>query len=466
MAPDKLQDKCGLFAVHGDPDAVSLVLRGMSALQHRGQESAGIAYVGQERIECVKVLGDVRELVAWTGALMSFAAVGHVRYATCGERSLEMAQPFVSCGPGGQLALGHNGHIVGIDHLRALSGPSDESSADSDTELLARRVAAHFTTDIGSAVEAGFAGVTPAYSVAVLTRQHLCAVRDSFGIRPLSIGRKGRATVVSSETCAFDAIGATYVRDVDPGEIVVVAGDELRSQSLASRGELAAHCIFELIYFARPDSVMFGQSVAEFRTRLGKRLAVEAPAYADIVVPVPDSAVHSAVGYAHTSGIQLAMALFRSNVVGRTFIEPTPATRTAAVLAKLNPIASLVNDRRVVLVDDSVVRGTTCLHLVRRLRAAGAREVHVRVSSPPTIASCHFGIDTPNISELFASGRDLSAMQHALGADSLEFLSLEGLYEVAKGSRDFCAGCFSGTYPVEVPGLPAFPLRAEVRRQY
>ena len=447
---DKFKDRCGLFGVYGHPHAVALTLRGLSALQHRGQESAGIAYCTGGEIDCIKVMGTVTDLQSRVPPIAARAAIGHVRYGTCGDCTIENAQPFVSAGIGGRVALCHNGHIVGIDHLRATCPSDDDSSRlANDSELLTRRVAMHFTSDIARAIRDAFQDVTPAYSVMVLTADSLCAVRDPLGMRPLSIGRKGRATVIGSETCALDTIGATYLRDVDPGEIVLAQGGEPRSIAGITPQAMPAHCIFELIYFARPDSVLFGHSVAEFRMRLGARLALEAPAAGDIVVPVPDSAVYGGLGYAHASGIELSLGLFRNGSVGRSFIEPTPAARTAAILAKLSPIGSLITGRRVILVDDSIVRGNTCVHLVRILRDAGAREVHVRVTSPPTIAACHFGIDTPDDGELFAHGRDLAEMKRTLGVDSLEFLSLEGLFAAAS-TKGFCAGCFSGVYPVDV----------------
>lgn len=446
---DKFQDQCGLFGVYGHADAMRLTLRGLSALQHRGQQGAGIAFADHE-IQRVTVMGTVRDLIPRVPMNSTSAAIGHVRYGTCGRSSIEYAQPFTSDGPGGRIALCHNGHIVDLERLRAML-PQGLDRAN-DSELLARRVGLLFTSDLARAVQEAFQPITPAYSVLVLSLDMLCGVRDPLGMRPLSIGRKGSAIIVGSETCALDAIGATDLRDVQPGEIVVAASDGLRSVVCAAPGAHSAHCIFELIYFARPDSIVFGHSVAEFRLRLGARLAHEAPVPADVVVPVPDSAMFGGLGYARASGIELSMALFKSDGVGRSFIEPTSAARMAAVLAKLNPIASLIRDRRVILVDDSIVRGNTCLHLVRMLRGAGAREVHIRVTSPPTIASCHFGIDTPDDRELFAHGRDPAEMRRVLGADSLEFLSLKGLFETAAPMEGFCRGCFSGIYPVEVPG--------------
>jgi amidophosphoribosyltransferase len=462
---DTLTEKCGLFGVYGHPDAVALTILGLSALQHRGQESAGVAYVvggpqGRD-VECVKVMGTVNDLAARTQSLTSPVVIGHVRYGTSGSRSLGHAQPFLASGIGGRVALGHNGHIVGIDRLRALVSGDGDAGLENDSELLTRRVAMHFTTDIGSAMQSAFRDVTPAYSILVLTADTLAAIRDPLGMRPLSVGRKGTATVISSETCALNAIGATAVRDVDRDEILLVQGDD-GPRSLRARDtprEISAHCIFELIYFARADSTVFGHSVAAFRTRLGARLALEAPAPADVVVPVPDSAVYGALGYAQASGLELSLSLFRNDFVGRSFIEPTPGARRTAIRTKLNPIPSLISGQRVILVDDSIVRGNTCAHVVQLLRSAGAREVHVRVTSPQMIASCHFGVDTPHDAELFANGRDVAEMRQLLGADSLQFLSHEGLLTTAGSARGFCDACFTGNYPVDVPHRRASELR-------
>jgi amidophosphoribosyltransferase len=454
---DKFQDKCGLFGVHGHPEAMALTLRGLSAVQHRGQESAGIAFRSGDGLECVKALGTVRDLAPRIQEISATAAIGHVRYGTSGGGGVEQAQPFVATGARGRVALGHNGHILDIDRLKAACHVGETQGHASDSELLARRVAMSFTSTIGAAIQETFRDVSPAYSVLLLTPDSLCAVRDAFGMRPLCLGRKDGAAVIASETCALDAIGATYVRDVAPGEIVVAQDGHLATLPCATPRTMSAHCIFELIYFARPDSVLFGHSVAQFRMRLGARLAREAPAPGDVVVPVPDSALHGGLGYARASGIELAMALFRNDFVGRSFIKPTTAARAAAVRTKLSPVKSLIAGRRVILVDDSIVRGNTCLHLVELLRQNGAREVHVRVTSPPTIASCHFGVDTPDDRDLFAHGRRNSEMRRILGADSLEFLSLEGLFAAAAPTQGFCAGCFSGRYPLEVPAEPADP---------
>ena len=500
---DKFADKCGVFGVHGHADAIALTVRGLCALQHRGQESAGVAAPHGADIECVKVMGTCRDLIGRIGARRATVAVGHVRYATSGESSIEYAQPFIATGAGGALALCHNGHVVDldrldldrldidrldvdrlsvdrldvnrldvdrldvtrldVDRLGATRGAARESLPMNDSAVLTRRVADRFTGDLATAMRDAFRDVSPAYSVLVLTNDSVGAVRDPLGMRPLSVGRLDGATVFGSETCALDAIGATYVRDVEPGEVLVARSRGLTSLRCAQvstpAAAAAAHCMFELIYFARPDSVVCGLSVAQFRMRLGERLALEAPAPGDVVVPVPDSAVHGGVGYARASGVDIAMGLQRSHGVGRSFIEPTSSGRSAAVLAKLHPIPSLIRGKRVVLVDDSIVRGTTCRHLVRMLRHAGATEVHVRVTSPPVIAACHFGIDTPDDEELFAARQTLSEMTGRLGVDSLEFLSLDGLHAVAAPARGFCVGCFSGVYPIDVRGGSALSER-------
>ncbi len=455
---DKFQDECGVFGVYGHADALRLTLRGLSALQHRGQESAGVAFAREDELQRVTAMGTVKDLIPHVPATLTNSAIGHVRYGTSGGSSIDYAQPFISDGPRGRIALCHNGHIVNLKRLREMLPPGDEFDRANDSQLLARRVGMLFTSDLAGAVRKTFHSMAPAYSVLVLSSDTLCAVRDPLGMRPLSVGRKGNSTIVSSETCALEAIGVTDLRDVHPGEIVVASAGGLNSVSCVSPRGDPAQCIFELIYFGRPDSVIFGHSVAEFRQRLGERLAHEAPVTADVVVPVPDSAVFGGLGYARASGIELSMALFRTDAVGRSFIEPTSEARTRVILAKISPITSLIEGRRVILVDDSIVRGNTCLHLVRMLRNAGAREVHVRVTSPPTIASCHFGIDTPDERELFAHGRNATEMRQLLGADSLEFLSMKGLLETAAPTIGFCSGCFSGIYPINVNSVygPAF----------
>jgi len=448
--PDKFHDQCGLFGVYGHAEAVPLTMRGLAALQHRGQESAGIAYRTANDIERVTAMGTVAVLSPRLGAVTSDAAIGHVRYGTCGGSTIDNAQPFVAQGRRGRVALAHNGHIVDWDTLASERSPREDERGTSDSALLTRRVAHRFTADIARAVQDAFAGVSPAYSVLVLTSNGVCGVRDVLGMRPLSLGLKEQAVVLSSETCAFDVIGADFVRDVNPGEIVFADGRDIRSVRLAVPPARRAQCIFELIYFARPDSVLFGHSVSEFRMDLGARLAREAAVVADIVVPVPGSAIYGGIGYSRESGIELSMALFRSDFVGRSFIEPTPKARKAAVEAKLNGIRSLVKDRRVILVDDSIVRGNTCAHVVRMVRNIGAREVHVRVTSPPIIASCHFGVDTPHEKDLFAHDRPESQMCAALEADSLKFLSLQGLSDAVSPMQAFCSACFSGVYPIDI----------------
>ena len=446
---DKFHDKCGLFGVIGDPDAVALTLRGLSTLQHRGRESAGIAYWTEGGVDRVTAMGTVATLSPLVTS-RAVAAIGHVRYGTCGSSTLDNAQPLLQHGGGGAVALAHNGHVLDLAAMDTDAERCGIAGPASDSGRLAHRVASRYEGDLGGALQAAFRGISPAYSVVVLTDDAMAGIRDPFGMRPLSIGRKGGAFLFSSETCALDAVDAHYVRDVEPGEIVVARDGQLRSLRCAPRLALSGQCIFELIYFARADSKVFGHDVARFRIDLGARLAREAPAPGDIVVPVPDSAVYGALGFARTSGVELSLALFKNDLVGRSFIQPTQVARAAAVTAKLNPISSLLAGRRVILVDDSIVRGTTCKHLVARLRDAGAREVHVRITSPPTIASCYFGVDTPDDRDLFATGRDARQMRVALGADSLEFLSHDALLAASSQTGAFCSGCFSGTYPIAV----------------
>ncbi|MBI1876264.1 MAG: amidophosphoribosyltransferase, partial [Acidobacteria bacterium] len=357
---------------------------------------------------------------------------------------------------GGDIALCHNGHVINVDDLRAELAPRhDRVDEMSDTAVITCRFGERFAGDVESSVRLTFEAVKGAYSVLILTPNGVAALRDPFGIRPLSLGRKGTATIISSETCAIDAVGGNLVRDVEPGELLLLNEGTVRSTTFQRAHAWPAQCIFELVYFARPDSVVFGHAVASVRMALGRQLAREAPAMADIVVPIPESAVYAALGYAQESGIDYSMALFRNGFVGRSFIEPDPPVRNLAVRTKLNPVKGLVQGRRVVLVDDSIVRGNTCGQVVAKLRQAGAREVHVRVASPPTVASCYFGVDTPDVRELFAVGRGIAEMRQALDADSLQFLSLEGLmHAVGLDARRFCSACFSGVYPLDVSRMP------------
>ena len=448
---DRFHDECGVCAVAGHVDAANLVYLGLYALQHRGQESAGIAVAGDGELNHHKGMGHVAEVFdrERLGRLPGAAAVGHVRYSTAGSSTLVNAQPVVAATHRGRLALAHNGNLVNALRLRRrleAEGAIFQSTSDSEVflHLLARSRAATLEAALLESLDAAVG----AYSLAVLCDEQLFAARDPHGFRPLVLGRLDGAWVVASESCALDLLGAALVREVAPGEVVELAGETPRVLRPGGPGPFA-HCVFEHVYFARPDSRVFGEDVTAARAGFGRRLAEEHPADADVVVPVPDSGVPSALGYAGRSGLPFAFGLVRNHYVGRTFIEPRQAIRHFGVKVKLNPARSVVERRRIVLVDDSIVRGTTSRKIVAMLRAAGALEVHLRISSPPTTGPCFYGIDTPERAELIASSQGVEEIRAFTGADSLGFLSETGMLScLATPPENFCTACFSGRYPV------------------
>jgi amidophosphoribosyltransferase len=445
---------CGIFGAANVRDAAQLAYLGLYALQHRGQESVGIASSNGERLKLLRSLGYVADSfnTAKLSTLPGPAAIGHVRYSTAGDSGLANAQPFLIDCVHGEIAVCHNGNIVNAQELRGrLVREGSIFQTTSDTEVLLHLYARSKAPTREEALVEAVSQVQGAFSLLLLTHDSLIAVRDPHGFRPLAIGRLGDATVVCSETCALDLIGATYERDVEPGEVFIVGPAGRRSIRPFPSAPLS-HCIFEHVYFARPDSLVFGESVNEVRTNLGRFLAREAPAQADVVVPVPDSGVCAALGYAEESGIQFQMGLIRNHYVGRTFIEPEQAIRHFGVKVKLNPVRSILNRKRVVLVDDSIVRGTTSRKIVGMIKSAGAREVHVRISCPPTISPCFYGIDTPRRSELIAAKKSVEEIREYLEADSLSYLSLDGLLASVGGRRGaYCSSCFTGKYPVVFP---------------
>jgi amidophosphoribosyltransferase len=451
---DKLHEECGVFGIYGHPEASKMAYLGLYALQHRGQESAGIAAWDGQRLVAFRAMGYVADAFTETelARLAGPLAVGHVRYSTAGASKLVNAQPILIDCAHGQIALCHNGNLVNADNLRedlVRDGAIFQTSSDSEVILhLYARSKAVLPED---ALVESLAQIQGAFSLVIATPDRLIAVRDPHGFRPLALGRLGDATVVASETCAMDLIGATWVRDVDPGEIVVVGPSGLRSIRPFPPA-VQAHCIFEHVYFARPDSYVFGESVNEVRTRFGQVLARESNVPADVVVPVPDSGVCAATGFAEETGIPLRMGLIRNHYVGRTFIEPQQSIRHFGVKVKLNPVRSILDGRRVVLVDDSIVRGTTSRKIVRMIKAAGASEVHVRISCPPTISPCFYGVDTPRRSELIAATHSLEEIRKYLDADSLKYLSLEGMLAAVNSHRTvYCTACYTGQYPVAFP---------------
>jgi len=451
---DKFKDECGVFGIAGHPDAANLTYLGLYALQHRGQESAGIASSDGKRVSLSRAMGyvadcfDEEKLNELSGSL----AIGHVRYSTAGESNLVNAQPILIDCSHGEISLCHNGNIVNAIELRQqLVREGSIFQTSSDTEVILHLYARSQAAAAEDAIIESVSQIRGAFSIVMLTKEKLIAVRDPHGFRPLAVGRLGDATIVCSETCALDLIGATYIRDVEPGEVLVISKSGMRSYKPFAEAS-PAHCIFEHVYFARPDSYVFGQSVNEVRTELGRELAREAAVDADVVVPIPDSGVCAALGYAEESGVPFKMGLIRNHYVGRTFINPQQAIRHFKVKVKLNPVKSILEGKRVLLIDDSIIRGTTSQKIVRMIRAAGASEVHMRISCPPTISPCYYGIDTPRRSELIASSNSVEDIREYLNADSLSYLSIEGmLSSVGVRARTYCTSCFTGKYPVEFP---------------
>ncbi|MGE0703252.1 MAG: amidophosphoribosyltransferase [Vicinamibacterales bacterium] len=451
---DKFKDECGVFGIFGHPEAANMTYLGLYALQHRGQESAGIVSAERDTLHAVRGMGYVAEVfdTAALAKLPGDMAIGHVRYSTAGDSGLPNAQPFLIDCSHGQIAICHNGNIVNAGELRdQLVSQGSIFQSSSDTEVVLHLYARSRAGSVEDAVVESVSQVQGAFSFLLLTRDKLIAVRDPHGFRPLAIGRLNDAYVVCSETCAMDLIGATFVRDVEPGEVVVISAEGMRSIKPFPAGALA-HCVFEHVYFARPDSYVFGKSVNEVRTNLGRILAREQRVDADVVVPVPDSGVCAAMGYADEAGLPLRMGLIRNHYVGRTFIQPQSSIRHFGVKVKLNPVRSILEGKRVVLVDDSIVRGTTSRKIVKMVRAAGAKEVHMRISCPPTISPCFYGVDTPRRADLIAATHTLDEITAYLRADSVGYLSLEGLMTaVGRDNNRYCSSCYTGQYPVPFP---------------
>ena len=451
---DKFKDECGVFGIFGHPEAANMTYLGLYALQHRGQESAGISASDRQQVRISREMGYVADIFdgGTLAKLPGPLAIGHVRYSTAGESKLLNAQPILIDCAHGQIALCHNGNIVNARELRdELVQQGSIFQSNSDTEVILHLYARSKARSIDDAIVESVAQVQGAFSLVMLTRDRLIAVRDPHGFRPLALGRLNDAYVVCSETCAMDLIGATYERDVEPGEVLIISADGVRSIKPFPPAQLA-HCIFEHVYFARPDSYVFGRSVNEVRTELGRVLAREQAVDADVVVPVPDSGVCAAMGFAEQSGVPLRMGLIRNHYVGRTFIQPQASIRHFGVKVKLNPVRSVLNGKRVILVDDSLVRGTTSQKIVRMVRAAGAKEVHVRISCPPTISPCFYGVDTPRKSDLIAATHTLDEIREFLEADSVGYLSLEGLLSAVNSERrSYCTSCYTGVYPVPFP---------------
>jgi amidophosphoribosyltransferase len=456
MVDDKFHDECGVFGIFGHPEAAKMAYLGLYALQHRGQEAAGIAASNGLDIQVIKGTGlaedvfDPKTLALLPGDI----AIGHTRYSTAGDTGLANAQPVVIDCNKGKLALAHNGNLTNaMEWRRRLEHKGSIFQTTSDTEVIVHLVARSQQRNLPGALADALKQVEGAYSLLVCTRDEIYAIRDPRGFRPLNLGRLGEAWVVASETCAFDLIGAEYVREIVPGEMLRIGRSGVESIHFAPE-KPHQYCIFEHVYFARPDSTIFGRSVNESREKLGALLAREHPVDADLVVPVPDSGVPAAIGYAREAGLPFQMALIRNHYIGRSFIEPAQSIRDFSVRVKLNPIRALLEGQRVILVDDSIVRGTTSQKIVRMVRNAGAREVHFRISCPPTVSPCYYGIDTPSRDELIGARLSISEIRDFIGADSLGYLSLENLRK-AVGDADghFCTSCYTGSYPTELVQL-------------
>lgn len=459
IRPDELHEACGVFGVYNNDqmDTARLVYFGLYALQHRGQESCGIAVNNQGEISGHKGLGLIAEVFTEKALdrLEGKIAIGHSRYSTTGGNSVENSQPLIVNYRDGRLALAHNGNLVNavkIRHELENSGAIFQTATDS--EVIANLISRHgiHCHDLEEVLIKTMNQIEGSYAVVLMTKKRLIGIRDPWGLRPLCIGKLENSYILASETCALDAVGAEFVRDVLPGEIVIIEGGDIRSV-LAIEGKPHSLCVFEHIYFARPDSYIDGASVYRSRLEAGKLLALQHPVEADLVVGVPDSGLTAAIGYSRQSGIPYGEALIKNRYVGRTFIQPTQKIREQSVNIKLNALKGEIQDKSIVLIDDSIVRGTTTKKIVQMLKGAGAREIHMRISSPPVKFPCYFGIDISNKNQLIAANNTIEEIRKTIGADSLGFLSVEGLLKTPVGAPEnsFCTGCFTGAYPMEVP---------------
>ncbi|MBU5436440.1 amidophosphoribosyltransferase [Tissierella sp. MSJ-40] len=431
-------------------DISKIIYYGLYALQHRGQVSSGIAVNNNGFVDYFRDLGLVHEVFPkeTMERLRGNIGIGHIRYATTGESTIVNAQPLVVGYKRGALALAHDGSIVNFLKIRnQLEDNGTIFQSDLDTEVIANLIARYHKDNIEDAVLKALEDVKGSYGLVIMTTDRLIGARDSYGIKPLSLGKLGNDYILASETCAFDTIGADFIRDIEPGEIVVIDEDGIKSIKQGEKDKKL--CLFEIIYFARPDSKVDGKSIYLSRIEAGRQLARESNIEGDIVMGAPDSGTVAAIGYAQESKIPYAEGLIKNRYVGRTFIQPTQELREQGVKIKLNVLKENVEGKRVILVDDSIVRGTTIKRTVEMIRKAGAREVHVRISAPPVIYSCHLGMDTPNRENLIAAETSVKAIEGTIGADSLYYLSLEGLIKAAGGEKMFCTGCFSGNYPIE-----------------
>ena len=457
-ASDKLHEECGVVAIHGHPHAARQAYLALYALQHRGQESAGIATADGQHMANIKGMGLVSEIFTddVLDKLPGPMAIGHTRYSTTGDSALLNAQPIRVDSTKGLIAIAHNGNLVNLGNLRmALERDGAYFQTTSDSEIIVQLIAHSTASTLVDAIADSLAKVDGAFSIVMMTRDRIFAARDPRGFRPLSMGRMknadGTQTIIfASETCAFDLLRAEYLRDVLPGELVMVTEDGVTSRQY-STGVKQTSCVFEHVYFARPDSRIFGRWVQESRDQMGRQLARESGVAADVVVPVPDSGVTAALGYAEEAGIPFRFGLIRNHYVGRTFIEPEQRVRDFGVRLKLNPVHNLLDGKRVILIDDSIIRGTTSRKIVRMVRGAGAKEVHLRISCPPTISPCFYGVDTPSKRELIAANKSIEEIRHFIEADSLAYLSHDGLLQCVADEKKtgYCTACYTGNYPTQ-----------------
>ena len=450
---DEMKEYCGVFGIYApDTDVARLTYFGLFALQHRGQESAGIAVSDGRDIVCYKEMGLVSQVFneKILNILRGDIAIGHVRYSTTGSSTEVNAQPILVSGEY-PLAIAHNGNLVNSAELRKeLEDEGIKIYGSSDTELMARKIALHYDGDILSALLKVLPSFRGAYTLVLLTRDKLIGIRDPYGIRPLVLGQFNGSYVLSSESCGLDIIGAKFIREIKPGEIVII--DESGVKSIYFAESNPHLCIFELVYFARPDSKFGSRLVHEIRQEMGRILAQESPADADLVIPVPDSGIPAAIGYSQESGIPFSEGLIKNRYVGRTFIQPDQRLRELGVKLKLNPLREVIDGKRIVLVDDSIVRGTTSRQIVNLLKEVGAKEVHMRVSSPPITYPCFYGIDTAERGQLIAAYKSIEEVEEYIGSDTLKYLSVEGLLRACRGgSEGFCTACFTGDYCIHIP---------------
>lgn len=465
---DKLRDECGVFGVYinKNPDGslpkganpAGMTYFGLYALQHRGQESAGIAVWDGEQIKVKKDLGLVGDIFdrETLDSLSGNSAVGHVRYSTAGSKTVENAQPMVSQMKLGTVAVAHNGQLINYEQLREMLEETGSTfNSSSDTEVIVKLIAKSYKKGLERALTDTIQMIKGSFALCVLTEKGLIGARDPNGIRPLCLGKTENGWVLASESCAIDAVNGTFVRDIHPGEIVIINEDGVLSFEFGEHTSKRS-CIFEYIYFARPDSIIDDIPVQTARLKMGETIAKESPVEADVVIGVPDSGLGAAMGYSRQTGIPYAMGIVKNKYIGRTFIAPSQKERENMVFVKLNALKSELEGKRVVVIDDSIVRGTTSRRLIQILRRAGAKEVHFRVSSPPVKFPCYFGIDTPSRAELISSAHDVEEIRKAIGADSLAFISVDGMLEALKECNPeqygYCKGCFTGEYPMSVPG--------------